>query len=64
MQLPNVNIAIDSIKDAKTKALNTLVTDKAFQKPLQAFIDAEAQLAKATFNAVDEFFSKFKVTNA
>lgn len=61
MKLPNVNIVIDSVKDAKTKALNTLVTEKSFQKPLQAIIDAEAELAKATYNAFDEWMNKLKV---
>lgn len=61
MKLPNVNIVIDSVKDAKTKALNTLVTEKSFQKPLQAIIDAEAELAKAVYNAFDEWMNKAKV---
>lgn len=61
MKLPNVNIVIDSVKDAKTKALNTLVIEKSFQKPLQAIIDAEAELAKATYNAFDEWMNKLKV---
>ena len=61
MQLPNVNVVIDSIKDAKTKALTTLVTDENFQKPLKTFIDAEAELAKATFSAFEDLVSRFKV---
>lgn len=61
MQFANATNVIDSIKDAKTKALNTLVTEQSFRKPLQAMIDAEAALAKATVDAIDNALSKFKV---
>ena len=60
MQFTNATTAIDSIKDIKTNVLKTLVTEQSFLKPLQAMVDAEAQLAKAAVSAMEEFFSKFK----
>lgn len=61
MQFANATTAIDTIKDAKTKILDTLVTEQSFRKPLQSFVDAEAQLAKATVRAVEDFLTKFKL---
>jgi hypothetical protein len=40
--------------------LKTVVTDESFRKPLQAMVDAEAQLAKAFVKSTNEFFGKFK----
>ena len=60
MQFAHATTAIDTIKDAKSTALKSIVTDEKFRKPLQAMVDAEAQLAKATVSAMEEFFSKFK----
>ena len=61
MQFTFATNAIDTIKSAKSTALNTSVTDKTFSKPLQEMIDAEAALAKATVKAIEDFVSKFKV---
>lgn len=61
MQFVNATTVIDSIKDAKTKVLNTVVTEQSFRKPLQSMIDAEAALAKATLDAVEDLVSKFKL---
>ena len=60
MQFAHATTAIDTIKDAKSTALKTMVSDEKFRKPLQAMVDAEAQLAKAAVSAMEEFFSKFK----
>ena len=60
MQFAHATTAIDTIKDAKSTALKSIVTDEKFRKPLQAMVDAEAQLAKAAVSAMEDFFSKFK----
>lgn len=54
------NTAIDTIKDAKTNALKTFVTDESFRKPLQAMVEAEATLAKNMAKAFQDALSKFK----
>jgi hypothetical protein len=61
MQFTHATNAIDTIKDAKATVLKTLVTDETFRKPLQAMVDAEAQLAKATVKSIEEMVAKFKV---
>jgi hypothetical protein len=58
--MTQINTAIDSIKDAKTTALKTFVTDESIRKPLQAMVDAEAALAKNVAKAFQDAFSKFK----
>ena len=61
MQFTYATTAIDTIKDAKDTVLKSLVTDETFRKPLQAMIDAEAQLAKATVKSIEDMVAKFKV---
>lgn len=61
MQLSQVNTFIDTLKDTKATIINSLVTDKTFNAPLQAMVEAEAQFAKATITAIDELVAKFKV---
>lgn len=58
--MQQAEIVIDTVKDAKTTMLKTVVTDESFRKPLQAMVDAEAQLAKALVKSTNEFFGKFK----
>lgn len=61
MQFTYATTAIDTIKDAKATVLKSLVTDETFRKPLQAMIDAEAQLAKATVKSIEDMVAKFKM---
>lgn len=61
MQFTNATTVIDSIKDAKTKVLKNLVTEQSILKPLQAMVEAEADLAKATFKAFEDMVGKFKL---
>ena len=61
MQFTNATTAIDSIKDIKTNVLKTLVTEQSFLKPLQAMVDAEAALAKATVKTFEDLVGKFKL---
>ena len=61
MQLSQVNTFIDTVKNTKSTVIKTLVTDKTFSAPLQAMVDAEAQLAKATVTAFEDLVAKFKV---
>ena len=58
--MQQAEMVIDTVKDAKTTMLKTVVTDESFRKPLQAMVDAEAQLAKAFVKSTTEFFGKFK----
>lgn len=58
--MQQAEMVIDTVKDMKTNVLKTVVTDESFRKPLQAMVDAEAQLAKAYVKTVTEFAGKFK----
>lgn len=61
MQLAYATSFIDTIKSTKETIIKTLVTEKTFSEPLQAMVEAEAKLAKATLTAMDEMIAKFKV---
>lgn len=50
-----LSTAIDSIQYAKTQFLNTFVKEDLFREPLQAFVNAQAQFARQTVNAVNDF---------
>lgn len=58
--MQQAEMVIDTVKDMKTNVLKTVVTDESFRKPLQAMIDAEAQLAKAYVKTVTDFAGKIK----
>lgn len=58
--MQQAEMVIDTVKDIKTNVLKTVVTDESFRKPLQAMVDAEAQLAKAYVKTVTDFAGKFK----
>lgn len=57
--MTQITTAIDTIKDAKTTALKTFVTDESIRKPLQAMVDAEATLAKNIMKSFEDFATKF-----
>lgn len=61
MQFAQATSFIDTIKTTKETIIKSLVTDKTFSEPLQAMVEAEAKLAKATVTAIDEMIAKFKV---
>lgn len=59
--MTQINTTIDTIKDAKTTALKTFVTDESIRKPLQAMVDAEATLAKNIMKSFEDFSTKFNL---
>lgn len=63
--LQPITTAIDSVQYAKTQFLNTFVKDDLIRDPLQRFVNAQAQFARQTVQAADEFIqaaSKFDFT--
>jgi hypothetical protein len=61
--IAHFNTAIDTIQGAQSKVLSTVVTDEAYRKPLQSFIDASADFAKTvTKSAFDIADQVTKVT--
>jgi hypothetical protein len=58
--MTQLNTIIDTVKDSKGTFLKTFVQDNQIRKPLQAIVDAEAELAKLFAKSVEDFASKFK----
>ena len=52
------NVFIDTVQDAKSNALKTIVTDSKTREPLQAFIDAQTTFAKEVTRIADTFYSQ------
>lgn len=48
------NQAIETIQNAKSTFLKSVVTDEKFRSPLQAFVDAQTNFAKEVVRAADE----------
>ena len=59
--MQQLNTIIDTVTDAKTNALKTIVTEESFRKPLQEMVNAENSLAKATVSHVNDMFAKCKM---
>jgi hypothetical protein len=59
--MQQLNTIIDTVTDAKTNALKTIVTEESFRKPLQEMVNAENALAKATVSYVNDMFAKCKM---
>lgn len=58
--MTQLNTFIDTIKESKGTFLKTFVQDNQIRKPLQAIVDAEAELAKLFTKSVEDFASKFQ----
>jgi hypothetical protein len=59
-------VTIDSIQQAKSKALSALVVDEKVRKPLQTLIDAETAYAKTLTAAFEDLLNlgkSFKFDN-
>lgn len=52
-----VNNAIDTIHGAKTQFVKTFVTNDELKKPLQTFVDAQADLARKIVTEVNNFYT-------
>lgn len=52
------NIAIDTVQGFKSTLINSFVTEDAYKKPLQAFIDAQTSFAKAAAQSVYDVTTK------
>jgi hypothetical protein len=50
-------VTIDSIQQAKSKALSALVVDEKIRKPLQNLIDAETAYAKTFTSAFEDLLN-------
>jgi len=52
------NVFIDTVQDAKSNALKTIVTDSKTREPLQAFIDAQTTFAKEVTKIADTVYAQ------
>lgn len=62
-----ITTAIDSVQYAKTQFLNTFVKEEMIREPLQRFVNAQAQFARQTVQATNEFVdaaSKFDIAGS
>lgn len=48
------NAAIDAVQSAKTQFISNFVKEETFQKPLQAFVDAQTTFAKVVAKTADD----------
>lgn len=55
--LHNINNAIDTFQDVKTKFVSTYVKNEELAKPLNTFIQAQSTYAKAVMVEVSKFFT-------
>jgi hypothetical protein len=55
--LNNINTAIDSFQDIKTKFVNTYVENEEIKKPLSQFISAQSSFAKIVAKATVDFYT-------
>jgi len=55
--LQSINTSIDTVQGAKTAFVNTFVTNEAFKKPLQTYIDSQASFAKTVAKSTNDFFT-------
>lgn len=49
-----VNQAIDTVQNAKTSFLKSVVTEDKYRAPLQSFVDAQTEFAKEVVRVTDE----------
>ena len=49
-----INQAIDTVQNAKSSFLNSVVTDAKYRSPLQSFVDAQTEFAKEMVRIADE----------
>lgn len=55
--LSAINTSIDTISGAKTKFVNTFVTNDELKKPLQSYIDAQTAFAKNVAKSTVDFYT-------
>ena len=55
--LKNINDAIDTFQDVKTKFVETYVKNEEIKKPLNQFISAQSSFAKIVAKAHADFFT-------
>ena len=55
--LKNINDAIDTFQDVKTKFVETYVKNEEIKKPLNQFISAQSSFAKIVAKAHVDFFT-------
>ena len=55
--LQSINTSIDTVQGAKTAFVNTFVTNEAFKKPLQTYIDSQTSFAKSIAKSTNDFFT-------
>jgi hypothetical protein len=55
--LNNINTAIDTFQDVKTKFVETYVKNEELKKPLTAFVAAQSSFAKIVAKAHVDFYS-------
>jgi hypothetical protein len=55
--LQNINTAIDTFQDVKTKFVSTYVKNEELAKPLNTYIQAQSTYAKAVAAEVSKFFT-------
>ena len=56
--LSNVNTAIDTFQNVKTKFVDAYVKNEEIKKPLHTFINAQTEYAKAVAAEVNTFWTK------
>ena len=55
--LNNINTAIDTFQDVKTKFVETCVKNEELKKPLNQFIAAQSSFAKIVAKATVDFYT-------
>jgi hypothetical protein len=49
---------VNTIQDAKSKAVKTMVTDEKIRAPLQSFIDAQTAFAREMVKITESLYSQ------
>jgi uncharacterized protein YueI len=52
------NMFVNTIQDAKSKAVKTMVTDEKIRAPLQSFIDAQTAFAREMVKITESLYSQ------
>lgn len=47
---------VNTIQDAKSKAVKTMITDEKVREPFQSFIDAQTAFAQEVFKIADSVY--------
>jgi hypothetical protein len=60
--MKNINTAIDTFQDVKTKFVETYVKNEELKKPLNQFIAAQSSFAKIVAKAHADFYTALGVS--